>query len=167
MNKTCSSIFIALLTSVLFISSANSDQSTSIQTNSDQISSAPPNSKIYWHAWTPDIFEQAKKENRLLLVDVSAVWCAFCKKMDAITYQNPDVLKEIQDHYLPVRVKEGAPLTPGVEQFSEYTRPTTAIFNTEGVELIAKKGYLKPQWMTWMLQAVALNPVVESNAKSN
>ena len=154
MNKAA--YLSSLLILVSFISSIT-------QVNSKESETLPQINQIEWQAWTPDIFEQAKKQNRLLLVDISAIWCTFCQKMDATTYQDPEVLKEIYDHFLPVRVKEGDPNTPDVERFSEYTRPTTAIYNAEGIELIAKKGYLKPQWMTWLLQAIHQNPVVDND----
>jgi len=35
---------------------------------------------VFWQRWSPSLFEQAKKVNRLVLVDFAAEWCHFCKK---------------------------------------------------------------------------------------
>ena len=108
-----------------------------------------------WKTWTPEVFEQARREGRLVLVDLVAEWCAFCKKMDAVTYRDPRVLATIGQSYIPVRADpERHPQLP--QRFIDYGRPSTIILAADGTEIIKKQGYLKPQWMQWMLQAVAL-----------
>ncbi len=36
-----------------------------------------------WNSWSPEVFEQARRDGKLILVGLVADWCSFCKKMDA------------------------------------------------------------------------------------
>ena len=114
----------------------------------------PVSGAIQWQRWSPEVFERAEREGRLVLVDLVAEWCAFCKKMDATTYRDAGVLKAIGDGYIPVRADpekdSGLPA-----RFVSYGRPSTVILTPDGGEILKKQGYLKPQWMLWTLQAVA------------
>ncbi len=108
-----------------------------------------------WRTWSPEVFEQARRDNRLVLVDLVADWCSFCKKMDRTTYRDPAVLDAIDESYIPVRADpEKHPQLP--PRFADYGRPSTVILAPDGSEVLKKQGYLKPQWMLWTLQAVAL-----------
>ncbi|WP_456373309.1 thioredoxin family protein [Thiolapillus sp.] len=108
---------------------------------------------LSWRNWSDDVFTQARKENRLVLVDLSAEWCAYCMKMDATTWQDPGVLAAIDKDYIPVKiVDEHDPELAA--RYRQYGRPAVVILDADGTELMRKRGYMKPQWMEWMLQAV-------------
>lgn len=111
------------------------------------------------HSWSEQVFVQAKRENKLVLLDITATWCQFCKKMKAVTYQDGTVVDTINDKYILVRVDE-TELQSLAINYQDDGRPTTVIFNTKGEELIKRVGYIKPQWMNWMLLAVAQDPLV-------
>jgi thioredoxin-related protein len=38
-----------------------------------------------------------------ILVDVYTDWCGWCKRMDATTYSNPEIIKYINENYYPVK----------------------------------------------------------------
>jgi len=61
---------------------------------------------IEWRAWSEGIFEQARRENRFVLLDLDAVWCHWCHVMDEITYRDPKVIELIKARYLAVRVDQ-------------------------------------------------------------
>ncbi len=44
-----------------------------------------------------------KKKKKKVLVDLYTSWCGWCKRMDATTYQNPDIINYINEHYYAVR----------------------------------------------------------------
>ncbi len=108
---------------------------------------------VPWQTWSDDVFEQARKENRLVLVDLSAEWCAYCRKMDATTWQDPKVLAAIDKDYIPVKVVDEKDPELAA-RYRDYGRPAVMILDADGQELMRKRGYMKPQWMEWMLQAV-------------
>ncbi len=48
---------------------------------------------------------KAEREDKLILVDVSAVWCSNCRKLDNEVFSNPDVRKMINDKYIFSRIE--------------------------------------------------------------
>lgn len=119
------------------------------------VENASPDSGPRWRSWSQEVFEQARRDDRLVLVDLVAEWCSFCKKMDLTTYRDPAVLDAIDKSYIPVRADpDKQPQLP--PRFADYGRPSTVILAPDGSEVLRKQGYLKPQWMLWTLQAVAL-----------
>ena len=58
--------------------------------------------KIHWMT-----IEQAEAANKVepkkLLIDVYTSWCGWCKKMDQTTFQNPVIVKYINENYYPVK----------------------------------------------------------------
>jgi hypothetical protein len=117
---------------------------------------------IAWQSWSAAVFDQARREGRLVLLDLTAEWCQFCRKMDAITYRNPQVVATIERAYLPVRADEDAVPELG-RRYAKFGRPATVIFDATGKEIIKRRGYLEPQLMHWMLEAVAQNPQPEAH----
>ncbi|WP_338603961.1 thioredoxin domain-containing protein [Sulfolobus tengchongensis] len=62
------------------------------------------NHPINWYTWSEEIFEIAKKEDKLILVDVGASWCHWCNVMDEDTYANPEIVKIVNENFIPVKV---------------------------------------------------------------
>ena len=119
-------------------------------------------SAVQWEAWSAGVLDRAQQEGRLVLLDLTAEWCQFCRKMDEITYRDPDVVQLINRQYFPVRVDDKDRYELAL-RYSKVVRPATIILDSKGNELIRKQGYLEPQWMVWLLQAVALDPSAEAH----
>lgn len=47
---------------------------------------------------------RGKKEPKKVFVDVYTNWCGFCKKMDANTFSNPEIIKYVNDHFYAVKL---------------------------------------------------------------
>ncbi len=124
--------------------------------------------ELNWHTWSEQAFTQARQQDRLILVDLTAEWCMYCKKMDQTTYRDKAVIDEIERSYIAIKVDE-AEFPDVAKRFSKLGRPGTIILDSDGNEILTKSGYIKPQWMVWMLQAVAQQASPEAhqvNAKS-
>ena len=112
---------------------------------------------IEWREWSDDIFAQAKKQNRFVLLDLGAVWCHWCHVMEEITYRDPKVIALINSKYIPVRVDQDS--RPDLSnRYEDYGWPATIVFNTDGSEIVKRQGYMPPKPMASMLQAIIDDP---------
>jgi len=112
---------------------------------------------IAWQPWSDAIFEKAKAEKRFVLLDLGAVWCHWCHVMDEMTYADPQVAALIRAKYIAVRVDQDA--RPDLaNRYEDYGWPATIIFNTDGSELVKRRGYIPPKPMASLLQAVIDDP---------
>lgn len=59
---------------------------------------------INWQPWSEQIFQQARQENKLILVDIGATWCHWCHVMDRTTYSDQRVADMINSRFVPVKI---------------------------------------------------------------
>lgn len=96
-------------------------------------------SPVDWIEWGPAAFERAKREDRPILLRISAVWCHWCHVMDDTTDAVPEVARRMNDWFVPVRVDNDE--RPDVNaRYNLGGWPTTA-FLTPGGELITGGTY--------------------------
>jgi uncharacterized protein len=113
--------------------------------------------EIHWQPWSDSIFEQAKQQNRFVLLDLGTGWCHWCHVMEEITYADPAVVDLIRSHYLAIRVD--ADSRPDLaNRYEDYGWPATIVFNSDGSEIVKRQGYIPPKPMTSMLQAIIDDP---------
>ena len=109
---------------------------------------------IVWQPWSNQVWAQAKREHKLVLLDLEAVWCHWCHVMDATTYRDPEVAALIAKHYLAVKVDQDA--RPDLaNRYQDFGWPATVIYAADGSEIIKKRGYISPVGMRRFLRTVA------------
>jgi uncharacterized protein YyaL (SSP411 family) len=59
---------------------------------------------IRWHEWREEAFEEAKRENKPILLDIGAVWCHWCHVMDRESYDDPEIAQIVNDHFVAIKV---------------------------------------------------------------
>src|SRR5215831_11309030 len=59
---------------------------------------------IHWHEWSEEAFAAAKAENKPMLLDIGAVWCHWCHVMDRESYDDPEIAKIVNEHFVAVKV---------------------------------------------------------------
>ncbi len=114
--------------------------------------------------------ELQKKSPKKIIMDVYTSWCGPCKMLDKNTFQNPDVVKYINQNYYAVKFnaegnsvftyngkkysnpsykEELANRRNGVHEFTYYLRvnsyPTIVYFDEKGNLLTSIIGYKTPQ----------------------
>lgn len=92
---------------------------------------------IDWHEWGAAAFERAKAEDKPILLDIGAVWCHWCHVIDRESYENVEIAKIINEHFVPVKVDRDE--RPDVD--SRYQSAISAISGQGGWPLT---GFLLP-----------------------
>jgi uncharacterized protein YyaL (SSP411 family) len=116
-----------------------------------------PAEGIPWQPWNAAAFAEAKREHKFVLLDLHAVWCHWCHVMDETTYHDPRVIALIRSHYIAVGVDQDA--QPDLAtRYQDYGWPATIVFNAEGGEIVKRQGYLPPEQMVSILQAIVDDP---------
>lgn len=58
---------------------------------------------IKWHS-IDQALQLASQEPRMLVIDVYTDWCGWCKRMDASTFSDPEVIELMNTHFYPVKL---------------------------------------------------------------
>ncbi len=59
---------------------------------------------IRWHEWGEEAFEEAKRENKPILLDIGAVWCHWCHVMDRESYDDPEIAQIVNERFVAIKV---------------------------------------------------------------
>lgn len=112
---------------------------------------------IQWTGWNDAVFAQAKREHKFVLLDLQAVWCHWCHVMDEQTYADPKVIALMNARYIAVKVDQDS--RPDLaNRYEDYGWPATIVFNADGSEIVKRRGFIPPDEMTSMLQAIIDDP---------
>jgi thiol:disulfide interchange protein len=77
--------------------------------------------------------EKAKAENKQVLVDVSAIWCPNCRRLDNQVFADESVKKAINEKYVFVRLEYESPEgTDFLEKHNATGFPTLWILDNKG-----------------------------------
>jgi hypothetical protein len=114
-------------------------------------------SAIDWKPWSDAVFDQAKRENKFVMLDLEAVWCHWCHVMDETTYKTPEVIALLKSKYITVRVDQDA--RPDLSnRYEDYGWPATVVFSADRKEIVKRQGYIEPKQMVAMLKAIIADP---------
>ena len=108
--------------------------------------------KINWLEWNKEAFEKAKKEDKPILLDLTAVWCHWCHVMDSTSYSNGEIAEIINKDFIPVKVYIDQ--RPDIrERYNMGGFPST-VFLDSGGYVITGETYVPPDRMKSLLEAV-------------
>jgi hypothetical protein len=88
---------------------------------------------VKWHPWGEAAFARAQAEDKPILLDIGAVWCHWCHVMDRESYEDPEVAKLINEHFVAVKVDRDE--RPDVD--ARYQAAVSAITGQGGWPLTA------------------------------
>jgi len=109
---------------------------------------------LQWHEWGQEAFDRAQAEDKLILLDLTAVWCHACHVMDQTTYADPKVMALLHANFIAIRVDTDQ--RPDLE--SRYRTggwPTTSLLLPTG-EILFQANSLEPEVMVELLQEARL-----------
>lgn len=97
---------------------------------------------VQWHPWSEAAFARAQAEDKPILLDIGAVWCHWCHVMDRESYEDPELAKVINQHFVAVKVDRDE--RPDVD--ARYQAAVSAISGQGGWPLT---GFLTPDGLPY------------------
>jgi len=104
-----------------------------LQSSSSSYLRSARHQPVNWHPWGEAAFARAQAENKPMLLDIGAVWCHWCHVMDRESYEDPEIARIINDHFIAVKVDRDE--RPDVD--SRYQAAVSAISGQGGWPLTA------------------------------
>jgi uncharacterized protein YyaL (SSP411 family) len=109
-------------------------------------------SPVQWLEWGPEAFSRAHREDKPILLRISAMWCHWCHVMDDTTDSDPEVARRVNEWFVPVRVDNDE--RPDVnDRYNLGGWPTTAFLTPDG-ELITGGTYFPAAQFSNILERV-------------
>ena len=107
-----------------------------------------------WQDYAADVFEHAAETDRLILLDLVAVWCHWCHVMEETTYRDARVIERLRAGFVAVQADHDA--RPDLaERYRDYGWPATIILRADGAEVVKRAGYIAPDAMLELLDEAA------------
>jgi uncharacterized protein len=88
---------------------------------------------IHWFPWSEEAFAAAQVHDRPVLLDIGAVWCHWCHVMDGESYENPELARFLNEHFICIKVDRDE--RPDVD--ARYQRAVQALTRQGGWPLTA------------------------------
>ena len=107
---------------------------------------------IIWQSYEEGL-AVSKAEKKKVFLHFYADWCVFCGKMAKETFQNPDVVAYLNNHFIPIRVDtDKAPGTAAI--YGVTGLPSTWFLTERGEAIGAVPGFIGPDTLLAMLKEV-------------
>jgi len=120
--------------------------------------------KIPWTHTLPEALALASSGNKLIVVDLVADWCGWCRRMETQTWANPKVI-QLAPQYVFLRL-DGEKQKDGIDlmsrfQINEY--PVVLLLNADGTEFDRLEGFMSADQFLSRLNASLANPQTLGN----
>lgn len=120
--------------------------------------------EIAWQGWREDVFKEAQKQKKLVILDLVAVWCHWCHVMEEQTYSRPEVRRLINEHFIALKVDQDS--RPDLSnRYRNWGWPATIFFDSRGREIAKRAGFIEPEEMEELLARLIENPEPEIEKK--
>lgn len=100
-----------------------------------------------------DLFQEAKRLKKPIILDFSAPWCSPCKKMEREIYSDESIASVISLKYFAYKVDvSNIEALEIAEKYKVTQFPTTLFLDYKGNVLGRLKGFYEPQYFIKMLE---------------
>ena len=100
----------------------------------------------YFEGSIAELKAEAKKSKKPFFVDFYTDWCGYCKKMDASTFRDPEVLKFVENNFLAYKLNAEKGEGPAFTRQNTVTGyPTIKVFNSKGDVVGTIRGFVDGQ----------------------
>ncbi len=99
---------------------------------------------VDWEHNYDTALEKAKKDKKLVMVDVYTDWCGWCKKLDRDTYSQKDVQTKLAKEFISLKINPETDTKNAklAKQFGTRGYPHIVFLDAEGKKLSEIGGYL-------------------------
>ena len=109
--------------------------------------------EIGWRPWGEKAFQEAQVADKPVLLAISAVWCHWCHVMDETSYSDAEVIRLVNERYVPIRVDNDE--RPDVNRRYNMGGWPSTVFLTPDGEIVHGGTYVPPDAMRSYLGSVA------------
>jgi thiol:disulfide interchange protein len=101
---------------------------------------------VEWERNYKAALQKAKSENKLVMVDIYAVWCGPCRFLDRNTFSNKDVEARLSNGFIAVKIDldKSPEATELARKFSVNAIPHIVFLDSDGKRLSDIVGYVPP-----------------------
>ncbi len=128
-SKIIGLIIVTILIALGFILAIIANESANVSAS---------NSSITWFEYDEGM-NRAQLENKMVMLYFHTDWCSWCKKMEAETFKDSDVISESRN-FVSMKV-DGDERTDLVEKYKVNGYPTVVFINTTGKTINKVVGY--------------------------
>ena len=115
---------------------------------------------IEWQELSAKTFDEAKKDDKIILLNLEANWCHWCHVMEDKTYANKEVINYLKQHFITVKADQDA--HPELSnRYKDYGWPATIFINADGVDVVKRAGFIAPDNFLKLLKAIVKDPSPE------
>jgi thiol:disulfide interchange protein DsbD len=93
---------------------------------------------VTWHPYSAQLLHDAAVQNKPVIIDFYAEWCAPCREFEEIVFHHPDVVRQGEGDFIMVKVdvtKGGNPFHEQLlKQYDVKGVPTIVFLDSKGTE---------------------------------
>ena len=158
---------ICLLTLVFIISLAVAKglcSEPSAGEATEKVSSDKKKAELVWYKYDEGL-AKAEKEKKHLMVHFYTNWCGWCKKMDKGTFSDEEIIKVLNESYVPIKIngQSGEMVMVDGKEISERqvageygvrAYPITWFLKPSGERIAPRRGYVGAEEFLYILNWV-------------